>query len=164
MDILKSQHLTTFIPPESTYRPLAIPLPPVQACQKWRLGLFPTGESENRARISNVLCASEDVSVVGVWSEPISVTPGATEKRVELERESKKAKLEPKTSKGKGKEKEKDDAPKQSRIHREWLFDDDEDSEDRILRIIEQTSYDLDKVEPTLRIQGTRHRCGRVLM
>ena len=80
--------------------------------------------------------------MIGVWSEPISITAGSSGTR---ERESKKAKLD-KPNKGKGKEKEKDEAPKQNRIHREWRFEDIPDEEERILRIVEQTSYDLDKV------------------
>lgn len=83
--------------------------------------------------------------MIGVWSEPITITAGSSGTR---ERESKKVKLDKPKGKGKEKEKEKekDDAPKQNRIQREWLVEDIEDEEGRMLRIIEQTSYDLDKV------------------
>lgn len=143
------QHLTTFIPPESTYRPIPIPLPGISAGDKWRLGLFANEQSARTQRLRTTLASRADVDVVGVWSEPISITPGpgvgvgvGHDKR-----DSKKVKLDPKSSKGKSKEKElKEDVPKQTRIHREWVYDDSPDRIDKVLRIIEQTSYDLDKV------------------
>jgi hypothetical protein len=84
--------------------------------------------------------------VLGVWSGPIEIL-GAVE-----ERSVKRAKLDGKdvskqNGKGKGKEKEKDDGPKQTRIQREWTLGmDAEDEVQDMLRIIEQTSFDLDKV------------------
>jgi hypothetical protein len=68
------------------------------------------------------------------------------------ERQVKRAKLDGKevqkgSGKGKGKEKEKDDGPKQTRIQREWtLGTEAEDEVQDMLRIVEQTSFDLDKV------------------
>lgn len=142
-DVSEGEHLTTFVAPDSTYRALTIPLPQVRAGQKWRLGLFSGEQSAARRPLDNVLSNSENVEVIGVWSEPIAVITGS--ERGSRERESKKAKLDKPKGNGKEKEKEKDDAPKQNRIHREWLLDDSADHE-RVLRIIEQTSYDLDKV------------------
>jgi len=84
--------------------------------------------------------------VLGVWSGPIEIA------RAVEERSSKRAKLDSKevqkgSGKGKGKEKEKDDGPKQTRIQREWkLGTEAEDEVQNMLRIIEQTSFDLDKV------------------
>jgi hypothetical protein len=72
------------------------------------------------------------------------------------ERQFKRAKLDAKEvqkgngkGKGKEKEKEKDEGPKQTRIQREWILQRDGTSTEEIpdlLRIIEQTSFDLDKV------------------
>jgi hypothetical protein len=75
------------------------------------------------------------VEVIGVWSEPIEITGGT-------ERQVKRAKVE---ENGKGKGKEKDDGPKQTRIQREWATSREQGLEG-VLKIVEQTSYDLDKV------------------
>lgn len=86
--------------------------------------------------------------MLGVWSGPIDILGAVEELSV------KRAKLDGKevqklNGKGKGKEKEKDDGPKQTRIQREWtLGTAAEDEVQDMLRIIEQTSFDLDKVSP----------------
>jgi len=86
--------------------------------------------------------------VLGVWSGPIDILGAAEERSV------KRAKLDGKeaqkgSGKGKGKEKEKDEGPKQTRIQREWTLGAvSEDGLQDMLRIIEQTSFDLDKVSP----------------
>jgi hypothetical protein len=90
----------------------------------------------------NTLSQREDVDVIGVWSEAMEVIGPAGNG---AERPAKKSKIEEKgKGKGKGKAKEMDEGPKQTRIHREWL-NGEGDVETR-LRIIEQTSFDLDKV------------------
>jgi hypothetical protein len=142
------EHLTTYRSPESTYRSIPIPLPPTRAGQSWRLGLFPNRSSKTQ-RLGDIL--SDKVEVIGVWSEPIIITVGQNQ-----ERQVKRAKMEDqsKTSKGKGKEKEKekekDEGPKQSRIQREWTLNEAEGDVQDLLRIVEQTSFDLDKVSPIL--------------
>jgi hypothetical protein len=138
------EHLTTYRSPESTYKSIYIPLPPSRAGQSWRLGLFPNRSSKTQ-RLGDIL--SDKVEVIGVWSEPIIITAGQNQ-----ERQVKRAKMEDqsKTSKGKGKEKEKekekDEGPKQSRIQREWTLNEAEGDVQDLLRIVEQTSFDLDKV------------------
>lgn len=62
-----------------------------------------------------------------------------------VDRPAKKSKTEVGKSKGKGKAKE-DEGPKQTRIHREWSTGSGGDGPEGRLRIIEQTSFDLDKV------------------
>ena len=68
------------------------------------------------------------------------------------ERQVKRAKLDAKdiqkSGKGKGKGKEKEDeGPKQTRIQREWTLGPKSEGEvQEMLRVVEQTSFDLDKV------------------
>jgi hypothetical protein len=141
----KMEHLTTYRSPESTYRSIPIPLPPTRAGQSWRLGLFQTKSSKTQ-RLGDIL--NENVEVIGVWSESIMITAGQNQ-----ERQVKRAKMEDqsKTSgggkgKGKEKEKEKDEGAKQTRIQREWTLNEAEGDVQDLLRIVEQTSFDLDKV------------------
>jgi hypothetical protein len=142
----KAEHLTTYASPGSTYKSIPVPLPTsARPGQSWRLGLFPTDHGPNHQLLAKVL--DEGSEVLGVWSGPIEIL-GAME-----ERQVKRVKLDGKDSKqngkGKGKEreKEKDDGPKQTRIQREWtLGPAAEDEVQDMLRIIEQTSFDLDKV------------------
>jgi len=139
------EHLTTYISPGSTYKSIPVPLPTsARPGHSWRLGLFPTDHGPNHQLLAKVL--DEGSEVLGVWSGPIEIL-GAVE-----ERSVKRAKLDAKdvqkgNGKGKGKEKEKDEGPKQTRIQREWtLGSTSEDQVQDMLRIIEQTSFDLDKV------------------
>jgi hypothetical protein len=93
---------------------------------------------------------STDTNVIGVWSEGIKITTNGHNTRNGPVRgvgdsDSKKrahatASISGKKDKGKGKSKE-DDGPKQGSIWREWALPDNGK-----LRIIEQTSFDLDKV------------------
>jgi len=141
----KAEHLTTYASPGSTYKSIPVPLPTTaKPGQSWRLGLFPTEFGPHHQTLAKVL--DEGSEVLGVWSGPIEIA------RAVEERSSKRAKLDSKevqkgSGKGKGKEKEKDDGPKQTRIQREWkLGTEAEDEVQNMLRIIEQTSFDLDKV------------------
>jgi len=141
------EHLTTYISPGSTYKSIPVPLPTsARPGQSWRLGLFPTDHGPNHQLLAKVL--DEGSEVLGVWSGPIEIL-GAVE-----ERSVKRAKLDGKeaqkgSGKAKGKEKEKDDGPKQTRIQREWALGTEAEEEVKgMLRIIEQTSFDLDKVSP----------------
>ncbi|KAK4687388.1 hypothetical protein P7C73_g2716, partial [Tremellales sp. Uapishka_1] len=113
--------LTTFSPPESTYKALSVELPSqARIGETWRIGVF-ANEACDGGSIA-------DLSIMGVWSEGIEIVrekegAGGIVKGIGK-------------AKGKGKEKEKDkEVVKQSRIRREW----------RELKIIEQTSFDLDK-------------------
>ncbi|EIW66798.1 hypothetical protein TREMEDRAFT_70051 [Tremella mesenterica DSM 1558] len=121
--------LTTFLPPESTYRPIPISLPKVaKKGERWRLGIFsnPAIGSLDQLKILGSLLEHPDV--VGVWSEGMLLTsPVLTGKN------------DGKVGSGKGKGKE-EDMPKQGRISREWALD-----KSTTLRIVEQTSFDLDK-------------------
>ncbi|AAW42152.1 expressed protein [Cryptococcus deneoformans JEC21] len=157
------QELTTFIPPGSTYKPLDVPLPKnVQVGESWRLGLFSHNENPHS---SNGLLSGEErkwkleptnelldliddtPDVLGVWSEGIEIARAVSglnsgtirglgrQKEPSIDKGKSKGK-----SKGKEKEKERDDRPKQGRIMREWAL-----PEEGTLRIIEQTSFDLDK-------------------
>jgi hypothetical protein len=145
-DALRAELLTRYSAPASTYKSLSIPLPPLKPGQLWRLGLFPSKDVSKRQHLSGVL--GSKVEVIGVWSEPIEITGGT-------ERQVKRAKIE---ENGKGKGKEKDDRPKQTRIQREWATSPEEGLEG-VLKIVEQTSYDLDKV---CRVYYRRH--GLVLI
>lgn len=141
------EHLTTYRSPESTYKSISIPLPVVRAGQSWRLGLFPTKEGPRVQRIGDIL--SDTVGAIGVWSEPINITAGQGQGQGQgQERQVKRAKMEDQKTggKGKGKEREKDDGPKQTRIQREWILEQAEGDVKDLLRVVEQTSFDLDKV------------------
>ncbi|WRT65610.1 uncharacterized protein IL334_002555 [Kwoniella shivajii] len=155
-----SKELTTFIPPQSTYKPISVPLPGnVRIGESWRLGLFSipsdkgkTGEGEagpGPGPSSSLLRLCEDhVDVLGVWSEGINVirsealTTGVV-RGIDNGKSSIKSKEKPK-DKGKGKakdkEKEKDDIPKQGRITRDFNL-----PQEGVLTVVEQTSFDLDK-------------------
>jgi hypothetical protein len=146
----KVEHLTTYASPGSTYKSISIPLPSsARAGQSWRLGLFPTGQGPGWQDLDNVL-DEDNTRVLGVWSGPMEIKASMEE------RQFKRAKLDAKEvqkgngkGKGKEKEKEKDEGPKQTRIQREWILQRDGTSTEEIpdlLRIIEQTSFDLDKV------------------
>ena len=143
--VTKAEHLTTYASPGSTYKSISVPLPTsAKPGQSWRLGLFPTDHGPEHQLLAKVL--DEGSEVLGVWSGPIEILGAAEERSV------KRAKLDGKdvskqNGKGKGKEKEKDEGPKQTRIQREWtLGTEAEDEAQDMLRIIEQTSFDLDKV------------------
>ncbi|KAL7419734.1 hypothetical protein Q5752_005650 [Cryptotrichosporon argae] len=157
----KAQELTTFVPPASTYRPLDVPLPPVKAGERWRLGLVERrGSRTSRSSgAEDLLGLSEDaVGVVGVWSMGIDIRRerGAGEgvvRRVEGRAGRDKDAGGDAKGTGKGKGKSKDDTAKQTRIQREWAlpFPVREGADEAAvagpseLRIIEQTSFDLDK-------------------
>ncbi|OXC70247.1 hypothetical protein AYX13_01157 [Cryptococcus neoformans] len=157
------QELTRFIPPGSTYKPLDVPLPKnVQVGESWRLGLFSQNdnpqnsngllngrEQEGKLESTNELLDLVDDApdVLGVWSEgieiarPVSGLNSGTVRGLGRQKEPSIDKGKSKgKSKGKDKEKERDDRPKQGRIMREWTL-----PEEGILRIVEQTSFDLDK-------------------
>ncbi|WWC87793.1 uncharacterized protein L201_002685 [Kwoniella dendrophila CBS 6074] len=161
------QELTVFSPPQSTYKPISIPLPTkIQIGDSWRLGLF-CSDSPRTKDASNKkagpsssllsLCEEDDVGVLGVWSEGINiirpeifsngVMKGINGKNTKSKEKHDNSKKD--NGKGKGKEKEKDDGPKQGRITRDFTLPKqvkvDNDNVESMLRIIEQTSFDLDK-------------------
>ncbi|OCF74888.1 hypothetical protein I204_03731 [Kwoniella mangroviensis CBS 8886] len=152
------RELTTFIPPQSTYKPISVPLPEgVQIGESWRLGLFSPSSSTSASRhpsCSLMSLCEDDVGVIGVWSEGIDIVRSELSNKGvvrSVNGSSKNGKGKQKESK-KGKGKEKDDGPKQGRITREFTLplqtqEDGEEGERReeMLRIIEQTSFDLDK-------------------
>jgi len=140
----KPEHLTTYASPVSTYKSIFVPFPTTaKAGQSWRLGLFTTDHGAGSQALEGAL--REGAEVLGVWSGPIEIL-GVEERQV------KRAKLEAKdiqkSGKGKGKGKEKEDeGPKQTRIQREWTFGPKSEGEvQEMLRVVEQTSFDLDKV------------------
>jgi hypothetical protein len=148
---LPSTHLTTFQAPSSTYKSLSIPLPgSSQPGQQWRLGLFSpsSAAASSSSSTPGLLEFSDEPGVLGVWSEGIKVvrsegtSAGGTIRGVGGQ--SRKA---GEKGKGKGKGKEMDEGPKQGRIQREWSLPGGSGREgDEILKIVEQTSFDLDKV------------------
>lgn len=159
---LAVEHLTTFLPPSSTYRSLSIPLPETaKPGERWRLGLFPDSESSTSASRAQVALArdlldytAEGPSVLSVWSEGIEITrpqPAVaglgpvrgvgSDTNANTNAKGKKATKDDGKSKSKGKGKEKDEGPKQGRILREWSLDGG-----ATMTIVEQTSFDLDKV------------------
>lgn len=178
---LAVEHLTTFLPPSSTYRSLSIPLPETaKPGERWRLGLFPdivseSSTSASRAQVAlarNLLeYSAEGPSVLSVWSEGIEITRpqpavlgpvrgvGSDPKAnasANANAKGKKAVKDDGKSKPKGKGKEKDEGPKQGRILREWSLDNG-----GMMRIVEQTSFDLDKVRDDTNLPECRMRRGR---
>ncbi|ORX33635.1 putative methyltransferase-domain-containing protein [Kockovaella imperatae] len=103
------EHLTTWTPPQSTYKTLSVPLPTdVKPGQSWRLGLETMNpDGPNVPSLASFACPNPPI--VPVWSAPIQFIQGAAP------------------------------AVKQDRIQREWMIAED------TLRVIEQTSFDLDK-------------------
>lgn len=137
----------------------------MQVGESWRVGLFAQNENSqssigqlsslkgkgNLETTGELLDLVNDTpNVLGVWSEgieiarPVSGLNTGAVRGIGAQKEpvGDKGKFKGK-SKGKDKEKEKerDDRPKQGRIMREWALPDEGK-----LRIIEQTSFDLDKV------------------
>ncbi|KAL1410337.1 DNA-dependent ATPase fun30 [Vanrija albida] len=148
-------HLTRFQPPESTYRPLTVPLPRgARPGERWRLGLVEVGDGglgkvDTRAVGGDMLAlsASGGVPVLGVWSEGIELRAaevaassgpvrGVGGKGRDKVKAADKGKDKAKDKKGKG----KDDTPKQGRISRAWALPSGQQ-----LTLVEQTSFDLDK-------------------
>ncbi|TYJ59181.1 hypothetical protein B9479_000170 [Cryptococcus floricola] len=148
--------LTIFEPPASTYKPITIPLPPLaKVGESWRLGLFSSGAS-SKARgaeagpSGKLLDLVQGPQILGVWSEGIQIirpsgsglTPGAVRGMGKQKETQPSSGAKGKNIKGNGKGKpEKDEGAKQGRIIREWALPENEGS----LRIVEQTSFDLDK-------------------
>lgn len=121
-DPLKAINLTNYHPPASTYKQLSVPLPlRAKAGEKWRLGLV---ESGSRHTTSLESLTGSSVGVLSVWSEPVEVLKGSSK---------------PSSSKNVA-------GGKQGRITRGWTLPGDEDE----LVIVEQTSFDLDKVSSRL--------------
>lgn len=141
----------------------------MQVGESWRLGLFSQNDNPqnsngllngreqegNLGSTNELLDLVDDApDVLGVWSEgieiarPVSGLNSGTVRGLGRQKEPSidKGKSIGK-SKGKDKEKERDDRPKQGRIMREWTL-----PEEGILRIVEQTSFDLDKVRFSLAI------------
>ncbi len=144
----KPVELTTFEPPASTYRPLTVPLPrTARAGERWRLGLFSPPHKLEAPLLS---LSEESVPVIGVWSEGIELRAGEPPLAGPVRGvggDQRKGKKEEKgrDKKGKGKEngKAKEEA-KQTRITRAWPLP--SGALDAELKLVEQTSFDLDKV------------------
>lgn len=133
--------------------------------ESWRLGLFTQNEDlqssngqlnglkgkgklETTGELLDLV--NHTPNVLGVWSEgieiarPVSGLNTSAVRGIGAQKEPAvdKGKLKGKAKgKDKEKEKERDDGPKQGRIMREWALPDEGK-----LRIVEQTSFDLDKV------------------
>ena len=121
--------LISFSSPESTYRPVSIPLPSqAKRGERWRLGLTSTS-SPTLFELSD-----DHVGVIGVWSEGIEMLQGVARK-VEVARSREEG------GKGRANAKGHDTDRKQGRISREWDL-----PCDGLMRLVEQTSFDLDKV------------------
>lgn len=111
----------------NTYKAISVPLPPAaKPAESWRLGLFTPPASSVRGSLQTL-----GRHVCGVWSEPISFLGG-------------------RPAKGKGKADKQGPATKQGRVFREWEVGLPRgQGADDVLRIVEQTSFDLDKVRIT---------------
>jgi hypothetical protein len=152
-------HLTTYSPPESTYRPISIPLPAeANIGEQWRLCLCDASSVNRGSGDCNELLylssSKDEVLPISVWSEPIVTRPDAVPAGVvkgiagsaaKSKDKGKADERDKRKGKGKEKEKERDGGVKQTRITREWASPDG-----RVLKIIEQTSFDLDKVSRSI--------------
>ena len=136
-DIEAGVELLQWNPPESTYRTVEIPLPgSARPGESWRLGLY----VDNADAPPITRYADDQPGVIGVWSEPIALVRGEPSSSGNVRGVGGLSAKDKKDSKkGKGKAKE-DEGKKQGRIQREWTVG------SRALRIVEQTSFDLDKV------------------
>lgn len=153
--------LTTYEPPASTYRTVSVPLPKTaRAGEKWRLGLS-TGGKVDTALLD---LAASRVPVLGVWSEGIELRKGERATgavRGVAQDKPKGRRKDDKPYKDKAKE-----VPKQTRISRSWPLP----GEEKDLTLVEQTSFDLDKVGEERHADGrkygtrgsrSRRGCGR---
>ncbi|WVQ78732.1 hypothetical protein IAT38_000819 [Cryptococcus sp. DSM 104549] len=156
---LPAKTLTTFLPPASTYKPILVPLPAgAQLGESWRLGLFVPATGGGRGGggggpSSGLLELIDGPRVMGVWSEGIVLARGAGAGpgsgsgsgvgAIKGRGKEKEKDAKGKAGKGKGKAKEEEGA-KQGRILREWGLPSPGEEAGR-LRIVEQTSFDLDK-------------------
>ncbi|GHJ84341.1 hypothetical protein NliqN6_0743 [Naganishia liquefaciens] len=121
LDSTRSAKLTTYQPPINTYKAISVPLPTTaKPSESWRLGLFSPPASTVRGSLD---CLAKHNC--GVWSEPIAFLGG-------------------RPIKGKA---DKQGAIKQGRVFREWQVGPvvAEQGPDNVLRVVEQTSFDLDK-------------------
>ncbi|WVO13234.1 hypothetical protein L204_100847 [Cryptococcus depauperatus] len=153
------KELTTFMPPASTYKPLAIPLSlQAQVGDSWRLGLFSCGSRSQNCKdaepepVNHLLDLVQQPKILGVWSEGIEIIrlPGGMNNGAVRGMGKQKERPEDvgrcaRAKKGKEKEKERYDVPKQGRIHRELILPLVRQNQQPSLKIIEQTSFDLDK-------------------
>lgn len=132
-------------PPESTYKTCTLPLPAAsKPGESWRLALH-LGPTPSQIDVSHY--ALPNPHIISVWSEPIHLVRGEPSSAGGIVRgvgaDAAKGKKGDKKGKGaggaagKGKEEE---GRKQGRITRDWTLG------KRRLSIIEQTSFDLDKV------------------
>jgi hypothetical protein len=93
--------------------------------------------------------------VLSVWSEGIEITRPQPAVLGPVRRVGSDAKANANAS-AKGKGKEKDEGPKQGRILREWSLDDG-----GMMAIVEQTSFDLDKVRDDINLPVYKMSRGR---
>jgi hypothetical protein len=105
----------------NTYKPLSLPLPAgAKPTQTWRLGLFSPPARTVQGSLETLA-----QHVCGVWSEGVTVTAPQQKK-------------------------DRYASVKQTRVFREWRLPGHGERQDApgVLRIVEQTSFDLDKVRP----------------
>lgn len=122
--------LTTYQPPINTYKAISLALPAsAKPSETWRLGLFAPSATGVRGSLGTL-----KRHVCGVWSEPIVLFGGRPRSKTEKQGSA---------------------VGKQTRVFREWAVGDTKSrvvgtetgsASDGILRIVEQTSFDLDKV------------------
>lgn len=125
--------------PASTYKPFTIALPKsARAGEKWRLGLCAAGQS-GPEDVTLLDLAGDEPREIGVWSEDIelrrevAISSGPT-RGVGQDKKGKKKEERP------AKRRKEDEIPKQTRILRCLPLPRGK------LRLVEQTSFDLDKV------------------
>lgn len=125
--------------------------------EHWRLGLVEVPADTAGAIGGDILALSGDgVRVLGVWSEGIELRKGEVAAAGPVRGVGGKAAGDKRQDKGKGKDKAgakdkpkakgKDNTPKQGRISRAWALPSGQQ-----LTLVEQTSFDLDKVGGCLR-------------
>ena len=132
--VIKSEQVIQWSPPESTYRAISIPLPPqAKVGESWAIGLF-VEDSEPKKSILEY-GAEDKPPIIGVWSEGIVLA------RAEAPSSGVVKKVGGEKAKAKKKGGKEEEGKKQGRIEREWSVPDGKD-----LKVVEQTSFDLDKV------------------
>jgi hypothetical protein len=176
--------LTTYNPPQNTYKPLSIPFPPqAKPHETWRIGLFAPPATGVRGRLDSL-----DEHVCGVWSEGIRILPAAHDgsagktgngngsggaKQTRVFREwSLGLGLGPNehvrkgTAAGERREREREHGPGHGRgstkrdARGRAIIDTQQittvpETETETLKIVEQTSFDLDKVTLLFRLYST---------
>ena len=146
-DILLGAEVLSWNPPESTYKPVTLALPAsAKPGESWRIGLH-IGPHEP---VDITHYVSPTPSIISVWSEGIALVRGEPSSSGNVKVISTSAKGlkgakvkvqadERRTGKSRGKGKD-EEGKKQGRITRDWRAGEGH------LSVVEQTSFDLDKV------------------